>query len=35
MYDFRALTERILSDQKFIMWLHLYVLEYSKYILIH
>lgn len=35
MYDFRALTERILSDQKFIMRVHLYVLEYSKYVVIH
>ena len=35
MYDFRPLIERILSDQKFIRQAHLYVLEYSKYILIH
>lgn len=35
MYDFRPLLERILSDQKFIMWPHLCVLEYSKHILIH
>lgn len=29
--DFRILTERIFSDQKFLMWAHLQVLQYSKY----